>query len=390
VARLVPVLLGAALLAGARRAEAQTCSSLPSPIYGLGGSATKPLLGKVASALSGLPTPKTVVYQAPGACLGINGLLEGTKITGSASYWDATGKEQTCTLDTAGVDVEFANMVNSATLCPGITELRNDILDVLGPVNTFTLIVPKASSQLSISSAAAYFVFGFGDQSGVAPWTDQTQIARRDENSAAQLFIALATGVPATKFKGIDTKTNAGTISAVAGAAKFEAAIGLVSGELADANRDKVRILAYQHTGQQCAYWPDSTQTSLDKRNVRTGQYWIWSQIHFFTKIDPATKAPKYPAAREFIGLFSGETPSPTTEADLLRREVEAGTVPVCAMEVTRSGDLGPIQSFAPSKPCGCAFDKFATGTTTCQECTTDANCPTGAPNCRYGYCEVN
>ena len=35
-------------------------------------------------------------------------------------------------------------------------------------------------------------------------------------------------------------------------------------------------------------------------------------------------------------------------------------------------------------------FDKTATGQTTCQACAANDDCPAGAPNCRYGYCEVN
>ena len=33
-------------------------------------------------------------------------------------------------------------------------------------------------------------------------------------------------------------------------------------------------------------------------------------------------------------------------------------------MEVTRKGDLGPLESYAPAEPCGCYFAKVATGTT--------------------------
>ena len=29
-------------------------------------------------------------------------------------------------------------------------------------------------------------------------------------------------------------------------------------------------------------------------------------------------------------------------------------------------------------------------GQTTCQACAANDDCPAGAPNCRYGYCEVN
>ena len=75
---------------------------------------------------------------------------------------------------------------------------------------------------------------------------------------------------------------------------------------------------------------------------------------------------------------------------DSLNAWVSAGTVPKCAMEVWRQTDLEPLASYAPAEPCGCYFDFKATGATTCGACTQNADCPSNAPNCRFGYCEVN
>lgn len=389
-ARALGAAVTAALLLSSSRALADgLCKDKPSPIYGQGGSATKPLLSKVAAALAAQASPRTIVYAAPGACVGINGLIGNTPLSGTASYWDTAGKEQTCTIEAPGVPLDFANMGNSATSCPGVSALPADIGDFTGPVNAYTLIAPKASSQVSISREAAYFVFGFGDQGQAAPWVDPQNIFVRDQNSAAQLFISIATGVPAQKFKGVDTKSNSGTITAVGQSKKPEAAIGLVSGEVADASRDTVKILAYQHTGQRCAFWPDSTATAFDKRSVRNGQYWLWAPIHFFAKIDPQKKIVS-PAVAELIGLFTGETTLPNV--DMLAIETKSGNVPQCAMNVWRDGDLGEIRKQAPAAPCGCAFEKLATGTapSSCTPCETNAQCAdSGTPTCRFGFCEA-
>jgi hypothetical protein len=382
------VAVAAACLAAATPARADNlkCADLPSPVYGLGGSAYKPLIGKTAAALAKAKWPRTVVYQAPGACFGVNGLISGTKITGTASYWGEDGKEQTCDLPVTGSDVVFASMGNYATSCPGVSELPADIGDFPAPVQAFTLIVPNASSQQSISAEAAYLAFGLGAQGEAAPWTDEANLFRRDANSAAQLFISLSIGVPASQFKGVDTKNNAGTVTGVASSTAPEAALGLVSGEVADANRDKVRILAYQHTGQTCGYWPDSKVTAFDKRNVRTGQYYIWADGHWFAKVDGGKIVD--PGAAEFIGLFNGGFT--LDGVDPTRISIEAKSVPQCAMEVTRTSDIGDIQSYAPPEPCGCFFDFVATGATSCQACKTDPDCPSSAPHCRHDYCEVN
>jgi ABC-type phosphate transport system substrate-binding protein len=385
----------AALIVGqvlaAKSALAIDCNdpSLPSPIYGLGGSAQKPIIGKFAAGLAAASPAATVIYQAPGACLGINGLLGGTKLTGTASYWDTTGKELSCTIPSGGQDIDFAAMGNSATSCPGVASLPTDVGDFLGPVNTINLIVPVASSQLSISAEAAYFVFGFGQQGNAQPWVDDSQIFRRDSNSYAQLFVALASGVPVEKFKGVDTKTNAGTVNSVAQSPKPEAAIGLVSGELADANRATVRTLAYQHKGQRCGFLPDSTTTAFDKKNVRNGLYHIWAPLHFFAKVDGQKKIVK-PEVAKYIGLFTGEAAAPAS-FNVLETEIKAGTVPKCAMNVWRESDLGDLKKYVPETPCGCYFDSVATGSTSCTACgTDDSKCTSpSAPKCRYGFCEA-
>jgi ABC-type phosphate transport system substrate-binding protein len=370
------------------RARALDCADLPPPIiYGLGGSATKPLLGKVASGLAAATSPSSIVYQAPGACVGINGLIANTLITGTASYWDTDGKEQSCTLPVAGQAIDFANMGNSAPSCPGVGALPADIGDFVGPVNTYNLIVPTASSQTAISSEGAYFAFGFGQLGQAQPWVDDTQIFKRDANSAAQLFISLATGIPAEKFKGVDTKSNAGTITAVAQSLKPEAAIGLVSGEVADANRATVRTLAYQHKGQRCGFTPDSTVTSFDKKNVRNGLYHIWAPIHFFARIDAAKKITN-PEVAKFLGYFTGDVQAPAN-VDILSLEIKSGNVPRCAMNVWRETDLGALTKNVPDKPCGCFFESVATGGTTCASCADSMTCPKSAPVCRRNFCEA-
>jgi ABC-type phosphate transport system substrate-binding protein len=377
---------------GVRAAHAADCSTLPNPIYGIGGSATKPLFAKVGAALAASTPTTTLVYQAPGACNGINAVLAATPLSGTASYWDTAGKEQTCTLPTvSGPVADFASMGNSATSCPGVTALPADVGDFLGPVNAYDLIVPKASPELSISAEAAYFAFGYGDQSGVAPWNVLNQLFVRDALSAAQIFIAKAIGISPSSFKGVDTKSNSGTLTAVASSTSPSNALGLVSGEVADQGRaaDTIRILAYQHRGQSCGHYPDSTSSSYDKRGVRSGQYWIWAPLHFYAKVDATTKKPVNPAVASFIGYFTEEIAPPAT-VDLFSIEVKASTVPRCAMEVWRTGDLGDLQSYAPAAPCGCKFDAVATGSTTCKACANDGECLSGAPHCRYGYCEVN
>lgn len=391
--RITCIIIIALLALGrAEPASAAPCSGLTNPIYGLGGSASKPFLAKLSKALASLPSPNTatLVFQAPGACLGIYGILNNTPITGTASYWDATGVEQTCDLPAGGQALDFANMANSAVLCAQAPNpLPADVGDYLGPVNTVNFIVPVASSQYSISAAAAYFVFGFGTTGQAAPWTIDNEITLRDQNSAVQQLAGVAINVPATKFlHGVNGLNQNGVISRVASSANPENAIGFVSGEAADAARATVRTLAYQHYGQTCAYTPDSTLTAHDKQNVRDGHYFISTPQHFFAKKDATTGVITSPTARTLIGYFTGEVPLPTG-LDLLRIEIDAGTIPSCAMRVSRDGDLGAFHTYKPAKSCGGYFDSL-TGGTTAKACPAGpSDCPAATPACNYGYCEV-
>lgn len=378
-----------AALGAAAPAAAVDCNTLPSPVYGIGGSAQKPLLARLGARMAALPAPRTLIYQAPGACLGVNAVVTpAARMTGQASYWNAAGMEQTCDLPVAGIAADYASVGTQATLCPGVTALPADVGDFEGPVTTWNFFVPTASTQQSISTEAAYFVFGFGRESGAAPWTDEAAIIRRDANSAAQIIVSLETGVPTERFRGVDAMTNARSVSLVAMASNAQGAIGFASGENADANRATVRTLAFQHTGQTCGYWPDSTATAFDKRGVRDGLYWLWTTTHFLTRVD-ASRRIVHPIVRDFVGWFTGEV-TPPEGVPILDLTIQNGNIPLCAMRVRRTRDLGPLASFAPAAPCGCYFERRATGSTTCAACTTSATCPAGAPVCRNGFCEVN
>lgn len=385
------VAAAAALASHASVASAQTveCASLPAPTYGLGGSAQRPFIARVAARLAAAPAPITVIHQAPGACNGINALLNNTRMSGTATYWLADGTERQCTLPLTGQLVEWANMGNTAANCPGVTALPATIGDFGTSITSWNIIVPLASSQQSISAEALYFVYGWGAESQVSPWTDESALIRRDANSAAALFVSLATGLPVDRQRGTDARTNGNSVTLVAAASNVNAAIGYVSGEVADANRARVRTLAYQHFGQRCGYWPDSSATALDKRGIREGSYWLWSVNHYFAKVD-ASGVIENAAARNFIGILTGRVAPPST-LDVLDAEIVTGNIPRCAMHVDRVGDLGALYSYQPEAPCGCYFEATATGRApdTCTACASSATCPASAPVCRRGFCEV-
>lgn len=383
------LILGAAALTFVTSpALAVPCSelSLPNPIYGSGGSAITATLGRVATALAGLPEPITVLFADPGACIGYQAFLE-SNVTTTFKYWDAAGTQLSCDPEVTGQQVDFAHMGNTADFCPAQT-LPAEVRDFLGPIQTVNIITSVNSSESSISSEALYFAYGFGAESQAAPWTVEANLVRRNSTSFVHLFVADSVQLSPEKFKGTQVAANQESVNAVVAAAATDpdSALGYVSGSAADNNRDMVKTLAYQHTGQSCGYYPDSNETVLDKRNVRQGLYQLWTPGHFFTRVDEGG-TPVNARVAELIGWFDGSV-SPPEGVDVTSIIIEAGDIPGCAMEVTREGVLGPISSYAPEQPCGCFFESKATGQTSCQACSVDADCGAASPKCRFGFCE--
>jgi len=382
-------------------AHAADCNTLPNPIYGIGGSAATNLFKRLGTRLAALPDDQkiTVIYSDPGACQAMTALVQNTPLSGTGKYWDAAGTEATCTYPSGSTQLaDWGAMAQEATTCQGIDKLPDTVGDYLGPVSGFSLIVPNGSSEYAISAEAVYYIYGLGIGTGfdVAPWTVPGAIAARTTTSAAGLLLAKAVGIPVARALAYsqtnDVKTNQGAVDFVtatspAAVANPNAALGFCSTETADANRAKVRTLAFKAVDQDCAYGPDSTATATDKKNLREGRYYLWNAHHVFARLD-AQKQPIKPALSKFLDIFTSKELLPGTQSyiDLL---IANGNVPECAMRVKRDGDMGPLASFQPEKPCGCYFDSKTTGSTpSCTPCTSDTECSAGSV-CSFNFCEV-
>jgi ABC-type phosphate transport system substrate-binding protein len=387
-------LLLVSMLVGARAARAADCTTLPGPVYLAGSTAAKPFVALVGKVLASQNPPVTVIYTGQGSCTGVDAILNGTPLQGmgpaALSYWDAAGTELKCDLAGDGpvlvADVGISDVF--ATTCyrlPG--GLPSNVADFLGPVQTMSFVVPVASTEASISAEAAYYVFGFGANSGVDPWTDEAMIYRRDELSGTQRMVATAIGVEAGRWKGVGTTGSDDLRKKLIASPLPGKAIGILAADVAQENRDNVRVLAYQHFGQSCGYFPDRDGTSNDKTNVRDGHYAIWGPLHLLTRLN-GSGFPVKPAAADVIGYLSG-TKSVGDGLDLISLEAQRHVVPQCAMRVKRGSEMGALASYAPSGSCGCYYDKVANGNTTCTPCTGPRDCPATAPVCSYGFCET-
>jgi len=387
------VLLPAAL-AWHSLAHADACADLPTPIYVTGSTAATPFLAEISKLLVNQTPAVNIVYTAQGSCAGVDSILNGTPVVASAaspaSYWDSRGTEQYCDLPSAGVTADLAISDVFASTCLQLPNgLPSTIGDFLGPVQTMTFVVPKTSKQLSISAEAAYYVYGFGADSGVAPWTEDHFIFQRSSDSGTEAMIAAAIGVPLAHWRGTPTATSSEILQRVASATNPEATIGILSTSEAQDSLATLNLLAYQHFGQSCGYYPDSLPTANDKRNVRDGHYPIWGPLHLLYKIDNAGN-PIDPQKRkvqlDVLGYLTGSQALPNG-VSLFDVYAQNGLIPECAMRVSRTQDGGNVRSFQPENPCGCLFEARATGSSDCAPCTVQAQCP-GGKACSFGYCE--
>ena len=386
--RSVAALLAAAAVLGASSpAHAVLCSALTNPVYITGGG--KVAIADLAKALSS--SGISLVYKLQGSCLAVDAILNGTPVGSAtdtvAAYWDAA-TEQKCDLPPTGQVVDLGLSDVFPSTCQSLPGgLPSNVGDFFGPVEAYTFVVPKTSTQKVISKAAGYFVFGFGKDSGVDPWTDESFLFVRDASSGTQQMFGAAIGVPPDRWRGVPATSSGDLVTKLIASTKPEATIGILTAEVAGANRATLTTLAYQDVDQSCGYWTDSTPSGFDKRNVRDGHYAVWGPLHLLTKLD-GMGYPINKSAGDVVAYLTGTKTAPGG-FDLIALLAGANIVPACAMQVRRMSELGPLTSFAPERACGCYFEEVATGKTACKACMSDVECGEGSPKCNYGYCET-
>lgn len=379
----------ATLLASPSEALAAACSALTNPAYFTGSSAVKPLL-KTASAPLLAATPSVqIVYKSQGSCTAPDAIVNGTKITGTGIFWDGAGTETTCDLTVGGdtVDVGVSDVYSSSC---NVT-LTTGQKDFFGPVQVMNIIAPIASTETSISAEALYAIFGYGGTTyQVAPWSDVNFLMIRNATSGTQQMWANAIGLPASKWKGQDKGGSGAVLTAVSGSATPNATLGILASDVADVNRATIKILAYQHKGQKCAYLPDSSTTTFDKINVREGRYATWGPLHVITNVDGQGN-PSNARAAQVVNYFTRKGLSDALKKTQTDAEIAAHTIPLCAMKVSRTAEVGAESSFQPDEPCGCYFDsKVGTAPASCKACPGgDTDCTGTVNTCRFGYCEA-
>lgn len=388
-------------MATAGNARADACPEFAKTVLVVGSSAVSSFMAPLGTALAnhkadnGDDDPITVMYQSPGSCTGATYVVSpastGT-VTGDVTTYPAGGGTLTCTLAGAThVDIGISDVFASSC---GFDALPSKVKDFRGPVQTMTFAVSTASSQQVMSAEAAYLALGIGDTSSDFQFNDSTKIWVRDQSSGTQQMIAHSIEVPANSFISSHSTNSAGIIAGLQ-ASSTDADIaahtfGILGMDAIRGNTaSDVVPLAYQHYGQNCGYWPSSTQSALDMQNTRDGHYFISGPIHMFTKTGNDGQ-PTNPNAKILIDYLTGKV---DPDFDLIALEAGKSIVPDCAMRVTRDEEAGPFMSYMPARSCECKW-LDAIGSDVPAECgdgcENDDDCTDSArPKCNYGFCEV-
>lgn len=392
--RLAPLLALLAVASAERAAHAASCDTLPNPVYLQVGDTQLNLVKRLGRALrDNAAKPITLVFVTSGSCTNINAIYTRVPITGNMQYvpslaedgnWTPASPTLTCTAPGTGVVPDIANsaLLNSActTAAPPVTVHLEK-----GPVQAYVMAVPIASSQIAITYEEAYFVFGFGAAGMITPWIDEAQLFIRTVTKSTLLAWGANISVPANKWKGMAFDGSPAVVSALQTSPSPEKAIGILGVEVADALRSSLKILAFRAKGQHLAYFPDSTSTARDKKNVRDGHYTVWSPTVWMDTVD-GNGTPVKPDARYVIDLIVGKSVTPPPSFSPIDTVAAVGLVPDCAMGVTRAFEGGPLSIYKPAESCVCKYESLVTGSS-CATCSPSNACATGV--CRDGFCEV-
>jgi hypothetical protein len=389
-------------LARSARAAAPACSALPTSVpivYVENGDTQEPLMKRLGAQLIKSATRIRVIYKNRGTCDLANDMYNGTAITddGTIKYiptatedptWTPLSASPVCTLDPGTVPA-LAVGATFLSSCVFANPKPANLSVVNGPVQSYGFIVPLASSQIALTAQEGYFAYGFPADTGMAtPWIDQALRYSRGATKSTALTTAAAMGLKASGLKGTIPAGNSSTevLNLVATSSNPEPTIGIMGTEVYDGARNLVKLLAFKGFGQKYGYFPDSSSTSFDKKNVRDGHYLPWAPTPYITLVDAGTGKATDPNVQRMIDLVLGVR----VDADVngLDAVIASGLIPDCAMSVTRAFDGGDFSLYSPTQSCACYFEsKVPQGSTKCSVCTTDAQC--GAGKCHRGYCEV-
>lgn len=428
-------LLGAALVMtlNLSHASAQVnCADLPGPqLVILHGDTQSRMIADLGRVLRDAEEPLTIVHLSRSTCSLVSDVFSGAPVTFTMQYepsqaedpdWNGTPLE--CITDGLNVDVGIAATFVSSCSQSVLDTQPDDVAIFRGPVQAYGFIVPEGTLDVAggaITREEAYFVFsGQGAAANAVPWTAEPDPAPPGvpslyiRRSTTSTLLTCASNVEPEllppdrwvgyRLEGQDDRSSI-VINGVANAPAElrNSTIGILGVELYDRQRDVLDLLAYQAEGQRGAYYPDSTPSRRDKRNVRDGHYVPWSYTEYLAYVDEDGDVINPHVQRlldivsgvKEVRIASGDDALQSFDMDALQVIAGNGLIPECAMSVTRQFDGSDLSLYTPDNPCGCFFETVQDPEVvndpewqaSCPTCNETQPCSSGT--CNRGYCEV-
>jgi hypothetical protein len=247
-----------------------------------GSTALQPFLAVVAKVLAQNSPPYAIAYQGTGSCNGVDHIFNtdaskrlAKDIGGRTNLlYDGEAAPVQCSFGATGVPVDVGISDVFSSSCNTSYVPRATIGEYLGPVQPMTFVVPTTSKERSISAEMGRVVFGRGSNDlQASPFTDPLLYFVRNSTSGTQQMISRAINVDAKQWWGVDRGGSSAVRNLLLSVdpARVNNAVGILSSDFADAERARLRILAFRARNQSCGYYPDSSVFTRDKRAVRDG-----------------------------------------------------------------------------------------------------------------------
>ena len=313
--------------------------------------------------------------------------------------FDINSTPPSCDIPAAGAPtIQLSIGATFLSSCAGLTPATDSTV-LAGPNQAYGFVVNPMSAQVAITAQEGYLAYGFAnDTGGASPWLTQALRLTRGSTASTNLTSSSNIGLtPAQMLIGSQLGPDAGPPVGAGNSGLIVTAvsaptgdplqvIGALGGDLYDANRNKLKMLAFKGFNQFFGYFPDSTNTSFDKINVRDGHYLIWSPTQYIFAHGADPNVPADADVVRIVNLLFGQTQE--TDVNGLDSVAKSGLIPQCAMKVKRAFDGGDLSLYDEPEPCGCFFESAVpSGSTACAACATDTTC--GGGKCRHGYCEA-
>lgn len=396
--RVKRTLLVLCALAVPRLVEAVPCDQVPgldNPVYLQVGDTQNNLMKRLARALrDNTDKPISMIWITSGSCTNIQAIYTRVPIAANTNVqyvpsttedpaWTPSSPTLTCQVPAGGMVPDIGNSALFNSACTTETPPATVQL-TYGPVQAYVLAVPEASSQTAITFEEAFFVFGYGMAGMISPWSDETAMHIRTITKSTLLAWAANISVPGDKWKGVRWDGSPDVVSALQAAPAPEKAIGVLGYEVYDNLRSSLNALAFRAKDQYAAYYPGTTASSRDNKNVRDGHYTVWSPTVWMDTTSGGN--PVSANARYVVDLIAGKSVTPAVNFDMIGVIAAVGLVPDCAMGVKRSFEGGPLSLYTPTESCVCKYESLV-DQSSCAQCSSTTPCASGV--CRNGYCEV-